>query len=550
MHLSTRRGPTRPSRLLRHALFFISLIFSSQAALAQTPDATVAQDGSGNFRLVQAAIDAAPAGRTTPYVIYIKNGKYKEKINTPATKPFLQLVGESVGGVTLTYDDYAGKTSPSGGTYSAGSSASVIVAATDFSAFNITFENSAGVNPDLFALALNISSDRGAFRNCRFLGGQNTVYTSSSGTRQYFRNCFIDGNTDFIFGSATAVFDRCVIYPRTRPDNGATGYITAANTPATQAYGYVFRNCVVPANQGVTTYNLGRTWQNDATTAAGAKANNKVVFLKSRLGAGIIRPEGWSVWDAGTDVTLTTYGEYQSRDFRGNLVAVNQRVSWARQLAAADTAQYQTASVLGNWDPCSAGPAMCAAFTPSIATANFLGAATPTGLAFSWNASWAISQVQFELMRSATRKGTYARVSQLTAPNDTTYNFRTTDAPAISGTYFYYLRATKAGLAAYTSDTLAVSAVGTVTATLNGKGTTALQVYPNPATEALTIAHTPAGADATLLVLSLDGRRVASLRPTVGSLETRLYLSQLISGTYLLRYTDSKGTQVAKFTKQ
>jgi pectin methylesterase-like acyl-CoA thioesterase len=549
--LYTQQFSTRAHWLLCQALFFFGFVLSSQTSLAQgAPDVTVAQDGSANFKTVQAAIDAAPTARTSPYVIYIKNGKYKEKINAPATKPFLQLVGESVGGVTLTYDDYASKANPAGGTFDASSSASVKVAATDFSAFNITFENSAGANPNLFALALNISSDRGAFRNCRFLGGQNTVYTTGNGTRQYFRNCFIEGNTDFIFGSSTAVFDRCVIYPKTRADNGATGYITAANTPASQAYGYVFRNCVIPANQGITTYTLGRAWQNDATTSAGAKANNKVVFLKSRLGAGIIKPEGWSVWDAGTDVTLITYGEYQTRNFRGNLANVNQRVSWSQQLAATDTTQYQTSTVLGNWDPCTVGTTMCAAFTPTIATANFLSATTPRGLAFSWNASWAIGQVQYDLMRSTTRKGTYASVSQLTAPNDTTYNFRTTDAPAVSGNYFYYLRATKAGLATNNSDTLQVAAIGTVTSTLPGQSATGLQVYPNPATEALTIVHTLANADATLLVLSLDGRRVLSLRPTAGTRETRLYLSQLVSGTYLLHYTDANETRVTKFTKQ
>lgn len=551
MPLYTRQNPPRAHWLLCQALLFIGLALGSRATLAQgTPNVTVAQDGSGTFKTIQAAIDAAPAA-TAPYVIYVKNGKYKEKISVPATKPFLQLVGENVGGVTLTYDDYAGKRNPAGGTFNAANSASVTVAAPDFSAFNITFENSAGVNPDLFALALNIGSDRGAFGNCRFLGGQNTVYTSSSGTRQYFRNCFIDGNTDFIFGNATAVFDHCVIYPKTRGDNGPNGYITAANTPAGQAYGYVFRNCIIPGNQGSTTYTLGRSWQNDAATAAGAKSHNNVIFLKSRLGAGIIKPEGWNAWDAGTDVTLITDGEYQSRNFQGNLVNVRQRVSWSKQLAATDTAQYQTAAVLGSWDPCTVATSLCAAFTPSIATANFLSNKGATALAFSWNASWAIAQVQYDLMRSTTRKGTYTSVSQLTAPNDTTYNFRTADAPpASSGNYFYYLRSTKAGLATHISDTLEVSAIGTVTATLPGKSATALQVYPNPATYELTVAHASASTDATLLVIGLDGRRVFSLRPTPGTLETRLPLSQLVSGTYLLRYTDAKGTLVSKFTKQ
>jgi pectin methylesterase-like acyl-CoA thioesterase len=224
-------NPTLTWRHLGYALCWLVLLLSGRAAWAQngTPDVTVAKDGTGNFATVQAAIGAAPTGRTTPYIIYIKNGKYKEKINVPANKPFLQLVGESVGGVTLTYDDYSGKPNPAGGTFGTSNSASVTVLAADFSAFNVTFENTTGVNAGPQALALNVTADRATFRNCRFLGGQDTVYTGGNATRQYFRNCYIDGNTDFIFGPTIAVFEQCIIYPKTRSDGGTGGYITAAN---------------------------------------------------------------------------------------------------------------------------------------------------------------------------------------------------------------------------------------------------------------------------------------------------------------------------------
>ncbi|RYY08439.1 MAG: hypothetical protein EOO36_23805, partial [Cytophagaceae bacterium] len=265
-------------------------------------------------------------------------------------------------------------------------------------------------------------------------------------------------------GNTIAVFDRCVIYPKTRNDNGATGYITAANTPAGQTYGYVFRSCIIPGNQGTTTYTLGRPWQNDASTIPAAKSNNKVVFLRSRLGAGIVKPEGWSIWDAGTDVSLITYAEYQPRNFRGNLANVSQRVSWSRQLTDADTTQYQTATVLGTWNPCNVATSMCATFAPSIAATNFLGVKGTSASAFTWNASWAIAQVSYELMRSSTRKGTYTSVSQLTAPNDTTYNFQASDAlPAAGSSYFYYLRSTKTGLTTHLTDTVEISRTPTIT---------------------------------------------------------------------------------------
>lgn len=467
MQISTLRGGNQAQWLLRYALLVASLLLGCATVFAQgTPNVTVAKDGTGNFTTVQAAINAAPASGTAAYIIYIKNGKYKEKINVPATRTFLQLVGESVGGVIITYDDYSGKPNPAGGTFGTANSASVTVLAADFSAFNITFENTTGVNPGPQALAINVTADRAAFRNCRFLGGQDTVYTGGNATRQYFRNCYIDGNTDFIFGPTIAVFDRCVIYPKTRNDNGTGGYVTAANTPPGQAYGYVFRDCVIPGNQGITTYTLGRPWQNDASTAQVAKSNNKVVFLKSRIGTGVIRPEGWSTWDAGTDVSLITYAEYQPRNFRGNLVNVSQRVSWSKQLTNADTAQYQTATVLGTWNPCTVGTSMCATFAPSIAASNFLAVKGTTASAFTWNASWAIAQVQYELMRSSTRKGTYTSVKQVTAANDTTYNFQSTDAlPAPGSSYFYYLRSAKTGLTTHITDTLEISRTPTITVT-------------------------------------------------------------------------------------
>src|ERR1044071_655707 len=195
--------------------FLFVLCLSLSKSFAQ--DVTVAKDGSGNFTTVQAAINAAPTGRTTPYVIYIKNGKYKEKINIPANKPFLQLVGESVANVILTWDDFSGKPNPAGGTFGTSNSASFTVTAADFSAINITFENTTGDSPQ--ALAIYVSGDRAAFKNCRFLGGQDTIFAgqpnSATIARQYFRNCYIDGTVDFIFGDARAVFDSCVIYAKT-----------------------------------------------------------------------------------------------------------------------------------------------------------------------------------------------------------------------------------------------------------------------------------------------------------------------------------------------
>src|SRR5258707_8181142 len=120
------------------------ILFGAVQKLSAQYDLTVAKDGHGKYTTVQAAINAAPTGRTTPYRIFIKNGKYKEKINIRSTKPFIQLIGESVAKTILTYNDGASTLLPGGGTVGTFNSASVIVNANDFAATNISFENSFG----------------------------------------------------------------------------------------------------------------------------------------------------------------------------------------------------------------------------------------------------------------------------------------------------------------------------------------------------------------------------------------------------------------------
>jgi pectinesterase len=458
-----------------YALTALLLLLHLLPARAQSYDAVVAQDGSGAFTTVQAAINAAPTGRTTVYTIYIKNGRYKEKISVPSNKPFLQLIGQSVAGTILTYDDYSGKPMPGGGTYGTANSASVTINAPDFSALHITFENTTGDAPQ--ALAINVNADRAAFKNCRFLGGQDTVLTNGSG-RNYFKDCYIDGTVDFIFGGARALFEGCVVYPKTRRDGGSGGYITAANTPAGQSHGYVFRKCYIPANRGLTTYFLGRPWQNSGTPNTNP-ANNKVVWIGAVMGPNVIKPEGWSAWDAGTNTSVITYAEHKSRDLTGNLVNVSQRVAWSQQLTDADTAAYSRGAVLGSWDPCAAYPGFCPSRPADIAVSNFQGvkgtATAPSGL--TWNISWPIAGVQYELLRSSSRRGPYTPLYTVTAANATDVNFGTTDPiPAAGASYFYYVRASKTGLTAHLTDTLQISSTptigttGTLQAFLQGGG--------------------------------------------------------------------------------
>lgn len=144
-------------------LLLLTTLFSARAQTT-TYNAVVAQDGSGNFRTVQAAINAAPDNGTTLYTIFIKKGHYREKITVPSTKPFLQLVGESVANTVLTYNDRASTPLPGGGTIGTQNSASFTVNANDFSALNLTFDNSYGDGTQAVAVLENADRGAGGFR--------------------------------------------------------------------------------------------------------------------------------------------------------------------------------------------------------------------------------------------------------------------------------------------------------------------------------------------------------------------------------------------------
>jgi pectin methylesterase-like acyl-CoA thioesterase len=405
----------------------------------------VAKDGSGNYTSLQAAIDAAPTGRTTPFVIYIKNGIYKEKINIPSNKPFIHLVGESVAYTIITWDDYSGKV-VNGTTIGTSTSATITISAADCMAMNLTFENTTGYTGDgPQALAINVSGDRCAFKSCRFIGGQDTVLANGNGKRQYFKHCYIDGNTDFIFGSAIAVFDSCVIYPRDRVDGSAGGYVTAANTPQGQAYGYVFLNCRITKNRGVTNYTLARPWQNATDNNDANRAHNKTVFVNAVMGSSI-KPEGWSAWDAGTNTSVITYAEYKTRQWDGALFNISQRVPWSKQLTDAEAAAYSLPSILGNWDPCTLSPFLCSSQSAELAISNLRVQRGASQSNISWNLSWPYAGVKYELYRS-TDSINFSKINEVIGGPDSVVAFSMNDALPLAGiTYYYYVKASRSGL--------------------------------------------------------------------------------------------------------
>jgi pectin methylesterase-like acyl-CoA thioesterase len=433
-------------------------------------DLTVAKDGTGNYTTVQAAIDAAPTGRTTPFTIFIKNGRYKELVNVPATKPFIQLVGESVGNTVITYNNSAG-TIVGGVALGTQNSASVTINATDFSALNITFENSFGESASNGqAVAILVNNDRAAFRNCRFLGNQDTVYLKGNGTpHQYFLNCYIEGNTDFIFGSAIALFENCNIYAKNKA-TASTSFIAVPNTPAGQAFGLVFKNCNVTGHSvaGGTAYDLGRPWQ----------ANPKAAFLNCNLSTPLILAEGWSpTSSAGTATIRDSYFvEYQNTHFNGRAINVASRVLSGQaltpaqpssQLTAAEAATYTKANIMGGWDPCSLIDCTTP-FVKPVVVNNFRGVKGASTSAFTWNTSFPISGDVLSVYRATATPpaalGAFAVVNTQTEPSDTIFNYSYSEATPVSGSLYKYFVRGSATPRQISSDTITISSAPTVVA--------------------------------------------------------------------------------------
>jgi len=296
---------------------------------AQKYDFTVAQDGSGNFKTVQEAINAVPDFRKVTTTIFIKNGIYKEKLNLSASKHLVNMIGESVAQTILTFDDWAQRKNVFGEEKGTSGSASFYIYGLGFSAENITFQNSAG--PVGQAVALFVAGDKAKFKNCRMLGFQDTLYTYGYGSRQYYDRCYIEGTVDFIFGSATAVFNECEIYCK------KAGYITASSSPDTSKYGYVFIKSKITGDAPANSFYLGRPWRPYA----------KAVFINCELGQ-MIKPEGWNNWGKEANEKTAFYAEYQSAGLGAN---TKSRVAWSHQLDENSIKAYTLDQIFNGWDP-------------------------------------------------------------------------------------------------------------------------------------------------------------------------------------------------------
>lgn len=292
-------------------------------------DFVVSKSGDGDFSTVQDAIDAVPHLRKNRTTIYIKNGTYKEKLILPSTKVKVSFIGESLEGCIITNDDYASKPNKFGENMGTSGSSGFYIFGNDFTAENITFENSAGEVGQ--AVAVRVDGDKVTFKNCRFLGNQDTLYPHGRNSRQYYKDCYIEGTVDFIFGWSTAVFENCHIHGK------RGGYLTAASTEEQSKHGFVFLNCKVTGDAPEGSIYLGRPWRPYAQT----------VFINCSMDKSI-SPKGWHNWNKKEAEKTTFYAEYNSTGEGGKSA---NRVAWSHQLTKEEADLYTIDNIFGDWDP-------------------------------------------------------------------------------------------------------------------------------------------------------------------------------------------------------
>lgn len=326
---------------------FSALLFAMLACLTinaanefDNPDTiVVSRDGTGRFRTVNEAVEACRAFMTYHKVIFIKKGLYKEKVVIPSWLTNIELCGEDMNETIITYDDHANIQIPKIGapTDAAGApqyqgmgtfrTYTLKVQGADITIKNLTIENNAAKLGQ--AVALHTEGDRLQFINCRFLGNQDTVYTGVAATRCYFKDCYIEGTVDFIFGPSVAWFENCDIVAK------SNGYLTAASTPQGQKWGYIFNNCRLKAVKEGIRYYLGRPWREYAHT----------LFMNCMIDSNV-RAEGWKEWSNKDNLTTTRYEVYNCT---GDGSATTAYPAWTKVLTKKEAKSVTLENVMGDW---------------------------------------------------------------------------------------------------------------------------------------------------------------------------------------------------------
>ncbi|GAB2217696.1 hypothetical protein Droror1_Dr00000900 [Drosera rotundifolia] len=271
--------------------------------------------GHGDFTKIQDAVDSVPSNNTELVFIWIKPGTYREKIAVPVDKPYITLSGTSASNTIITWD-------AAGDIFD---TPAISILATDFVGRYLTIQNTYGKTGK--AVAVRVAGDRAAFYNCRITSYQDTLLDDAG--RHYYSNCYIEGATDFIFGNAASVFEKCHLHSVA----DGFGSITAQKRESpTENTGFVFLGCKITGITTGTTL-LGRAWG----------AYSRVIYALTSM-TNAVAPQGWDDWGDSSRQSTVYYGEYKCYGPGANRTG---RVSWSRSLSSDEAAQFLTSNMIG-----------------------------------------------------------------------------------------------------------------------------------------------------------------------------------------------------------
>ncbi|MFC8145407.1 pectinesterase family protein [Streptomyces paradoxus] len=321
---------------------------ATKAAAATT--LTVAQDGSGQYRTVQAAVNAVPANNPSRVVIAVKPGTYRELVKVPSNKPHvtIQGTGGSRKDTTIVYNNASGTPKPGGGTYGTGGSATVAVEADDFQARNLTISNDFDekANQSLNghqAVALRTAADKVFLDGIIVSGDQDTLLLDTASKdrlgRVYVSNSYVIGNVDFIFGRATAVVDKSVITLKKRWDGTSAGYVTAPSTAANRK-GILIANSTVNGDVSAGSFYLGRPWH-----AGGDASLDPQTTVRNTSLSNAIRSTPW------TDMSGFSWKDDRFAEYKNSGAGAGSANSNRPHLSDAQAADQEVADWLAGWTP-------------------------------------------------------------------------------------------------------------------------------------------------------------------------------------------------------
>ncbi|MFF3444158.1 pectinesterase family protein [Streptosporangium sp. NPDC002721] len=315
----------------------------------------VDSQGRGDHPTVQAAVAATPDAPERGWTLVIAAGTYRETVLVPQAKTGLTFLGATrdARDVVIVFDNAAGTAKPGGGTYGTSGSATTTIQADGFTATHVTFANDwlRADHPEITAtqaVAVKVMGDRSAFEACRFLGHQDTLYADTANlatfARQYYRRCHIEGDVDFVFGRATAVFDRCELRALTRDVSFLPyGFVFAPSTAAANPYGYLATRCRVAGEVPDAAYGLARPWR----PSSDPTAVPMLTVRETWLGPAIDTAAPYVNMSSGYPWQEARFGEYRNSGPGAAVPVPENRPRLTPEQAAGRT----ISAHLGDWRP-------------------------------------------------------------------------------------------------------------------------------------------------------------------------------------------------------